>query len=95
MEAEYEGRYIPIPQMESYEGYNDMVDFIDTVPNPRLRSRLERAIHGRGAFRYFKDVLMDYPKERERWFQFRDECMHRRVMDWLEAEGIEPIVDKD
>jgi hypothetical protein len=80
-EAGFGKRYIAIPQVESYKGYNDMVAFIGTVSNPRLRARLERAISGRGAFRYFKDVLLDYPKERERWFRFRDELMHQRVLD--------------
>jgi hypothetical protein len=91
VEASYGTRYFAIPQVESYEGYNEMVAFIGTVSNPRLRARLERAISGRGAFRYFKDVLEDYPKERERWFRFRDERMQRRILDWLEEEGIEPI----
>jgi hypothetical protein len=66
VEAGYGTRYIAIPQVESYEGYNDMVAFIGTLSNPRLQARLERAISGIGAFRYFKDVLLDYPKERER-----------------------------
>jgi hypothetical protein len=91
VEAGFGKRYIAIPQVESYEGYNEMVAFIGTVSNPRLQARLERAISGRGAFRYFKDVLLDYPQERERWFQFRDERMHQRVLEWLEEEGIEPI----
>jgi hypothetical protein len=88
VEAGLGTRYIAIPQIESYEGYNEMGAFIGTVSNPRLRARLERAISGRGAFRYFKDVLQDYPKERERWFRFRDERLHQRVLDWLEEEGI-------
>ncbi|MEJ2262025.1 MAG: UPF0158 family protein [Anaerolineales bacterium] len=91
VESGFGTRYIRIPQVESREGYHDMVAFIRTVSNPRLQSRLERAISGRGAFRYFKDVLSDYPKERERWFRFRDERMHQRVLDWLESKGIEPI----
>jgi hypothetical protein len=90
VEAGYGTRYIAIPQIESYEGYNDMVAFIGTVSNPRLQARLERAISGRGAFRYFKDVLMDYPRERERWFRFQDDRMHQRVIDWLNDENIEP-----
>ena len=91
VEAGYGTRYIAIPQVESYESYNDMVAFIGTVSNPRLQARLERAISGRGAFRYFKDLLLDYPQERQRWFRFRDERMRQRVLDWLEEEGIEPI----
>jgi len=45
-----------------------MEAFIATMRNRRLQERLERAISGRGAFRYFKDVLLDYPAERECWF---------------------------
>jgi hypothetical protein len=45
--------------------------------------------HGKGAFRNFKNVLLDHPKERELWFQFRDQRLHQRIFDWLETEGIE------
>lgn len=34
---------------------------------------------------------IDYPKERERWFAYRDERMRERVFEWLEAEAIELI----
>jgi hypothetical protein len=67
-----------------------MEAFIATVHDRRLQERLERAISGRGAFRYFKDVLLDYPAERERWFQFKRERLHLRILDWLEAYGITP-----
>jgi hypothetical protein len=46
---------------EPYSDYNDMESFIATVANDRLADRLYRAIRGRGAFRYFKDVLDDHP----------------------------------
>ena len=84
-------RYIPIPPTRSYEGYTEMVDFIETVSNRNLQRNLQRAISGRGAFRYFKDVLTDYPKERQRWFEFQAERMRQRVQDWLEEKGIELI----
>jgi hypothetical protein len=34
---------------------------------------------------------LNYPKECELWFQFSDERMGQRVLDWLEDEGIEPV----
>lgn len=68
-----------------------MAEFITTVRSPRLQERLERAIRGRGAFRHFKDVLLDFPTERERWFQFKHEQLHQRILDWLEAEEITPL----
>lgn len=79
---------ITIPSESSSEGYFDMQFFIDTVRNPRLRERLERAISGQGAFRYFKDVLLDYPAERERWFRFKQGRLQQRIFEWLEEHGI-------
>ncbi len=83
-------RFIVIPAEGSHEGYRDMEAFIATARNRRLQERLERAISGRGAFRYFKDVLLDYPAEREHWFQFRQDRLHQRMLDWLELHEITP-----
>jgi hypothetical protein len=88
VEEGFGSRFIAIPSEGSHEGYRDMEAFIPTVRNRRLQEHLERAISGRGAFRYFKDVLLDYPAERERWFQFKGERLHLRILDWLEAHGI-------
>jgi hypothetical protein len=84
-------RYITIPNAESYEGYQDMEDFIETVKEVKLREKLCNAINRKGAFRRFKDVLNSYPKDRERWFRFKDEKVMERVNEWLEDEEIEII----
>jgi hypothetical protein len=60
-----------------------MVDFIATVKDERLVELLEVAINGKGAFRRFKDVLLNYPEERERWFQFKDDRMEEKALEWL------------
>jgi hypothetical protein len=78
-------RYEPIPIVESYEGYRDMQDFITTVKDEHLAELLEVAINGKGAFRRFKDVLLNYPEERERWFQFRDDRIEERALEWLNS----------
>jgi hypothetical protein len=91
VEGGYPDRYIAVPRAESRDGYGDMEEFIETVRSDSLQDRLWCAISGRGAFRRFKDVLEDYPQERERWFGFRDARVRQRVLDWLEEEGIEPI----
>ena len=88
IEAGFGNRFIAIPAEGPHEGYRDMEAFMTTVRNRRLQERLERAISGRDAFQYFKDVLLDYPAERERWFQFKQERLHLRILDWLEAYGI-------
>ena len=78
-------RYEPVPMAESHEGYRDMQDFIATVENQRLAKLLEVAINGKGAFRRFKDVLLNYPEDRERWFKFRDDRVEERALEWLDG----------
>jgi predicted nucleotidyltransferase len=87
-------RYLRVPDADSREGYGDMEDFIATIEDEHLRELLWVAISGRGAFRRFKDVLYNYPRERKRWFNFGDTQVRRRVLDWLESEGIEPIIEE-
>lgn len=91
----YLDRFIPVPTADSHESYQDMVDFVDTVADAHLRQLLEVALHGSGAFRRFKDVLLGYPEERERWFAFNDRRLRERVDDWLRQEGIKPDKPKE
>lgn len=68
-------RFIEVPEPDPREGYEDMEAFIGTVPSEVVRERLSDAIRGRGAFRRFKDVLVEYPSEQVRWFVFKDARM--------------------
>lgn len=91
VELDAEGtRYLPVPQQSSREGYEDMETFIETVTDEHLAELLAVAIDGRGAFRRFKDVLARYPQERERWFQFKEERLRQRALDWLARHGLAP-----
>ena len=84
-------RYICIPERPSYEGYNLMVEFAEKVEDELLREKLSIALDGKGAFRCFKNVIADYPDYREKWFKFRDEKMNKKVIEWLNSIGIEPV----
>ena len=83
------GRLIHVEPLGSEVEYRWMAEFTGTVRDARLRDRLEVALDGRGAFRRFKNVLLDFPAERERWFAFRDEQLHAAARDWLGELGIE------
>jgi Uncharacterised protein family (UPF0158) len=74
---------IQVEPLPSSVGYGDMEDFAALVREPRTRDLLERAIAGRGAFRRFKDALLDYPDLRRAWFAFHDARGERRAIDWL------------
>jgi hypothetical protein len=61
------------------------------VEEPTLRDQLTQAIDGKGAFRRFKDVLMSYGPERERWFAFRSERLRIFMEAWLNAHCLNPV----
>ena len=84
------GRLIHVEPLGSNVEYRWRAEFTGAVRDARLRDRLEVALDGRGAFRRFKNVLLDFPAERERWFAFRAERLHFAASEWLGELGIEP-----
>jgi hypothetical protein len=83
-----DGNYLRIDPVSSREQYRWMERFIPMVEDPPLRAKLTQAIDGKGAFRRFKDVLMSYATERERWFAFRSERLRTFMEAWLSAHAI-------
>jgi hypothetical protein len=86
-----DSNYMRVDPVSSREQYRWMERFIPMVEDPDLRERLTRAIDGKGAFRRFKDVLMSYGPERERWFAFRSERLRVFMEAWLGAHTLSPI----
>ncbi|HLL21941.1 MAG TPA: UPF0158 family protein, partial [Kofleriaceae bacterium] len=72
----------------SREQYRWMERFVGSVVDEPLRERLIISIDGKGAFRRFKDVLLAYPAERERWFSYRADLLHWHIQNWLEQHDI-------
>jgi hypothetical protein len=66
-----------------------MERFVGVVQDQALRERLLVAIDGKGAFRRFKDVLLAFPAERERWFAHRSELLHLHIQTWIEHMQIQ------
>jgi hypothetical protein len=86
-----DGNYVRIDPVSSREQYRWMERFIPLVEEPDLREKLTQAIDGKGAFRRFKDVLMSFATERERWFTFRSERLRTFMEAWLTAHAIAPV----
>jgi hypothetical protein len=83
-------RYVRIDPASSREQYRWMERFVTSVEDQQLRERLLIAIDGKGAFRRFKDVLLSYPAERERWFNYRANLLHHHINQWFAAKGLTP-----
>ncbi|UQA60956.1 UPF0158 family protein [Polyangium aurulentum] len=83
--------YLRIDPVSSREQYRWMERFIPMVEDLELQAKLTQAIDGKGAFRRFKDVLMSYGPERERWFSFRSERLRIFMEAWLNAHALNPV----
>lgn len=82
-----DGVTIAIDPAPSAEAYADMEEFTARVRDPRPRRALEQALAGRGAFRRFKDALLDFPELRDLWFRYADVRRRRRALEWLATAG--------
>jgi Uncharacterised protein family (UPF0158) len=82
--------YVRVDPASSREQYRWMERFVGSVSESQLRERLVMAIDGKGAFRRFKDVLLAYPAERERWFTYRADLLHWHMHQWLSDHEIDP-----
>jgi hypothetical protein len=86
-----DSNYLRIDPVSSREQYRWMERFIPMVDETELRGKLAQAIDGKGAFRRFKDVLMSYSADRERWFAFRSERLRTFMEAWLSAHAIKAV----
>jgi len=77
-------RFVLIEPIPSYEKYNLMEEFASQQKNERLAELLWVALDGKGAFRRFKDVLLNYPEERQKWFDFEYEWMKKQAIEFLD-----------
>jgi hypothetical protein len=87
--AGHPGRYLRVDPASSREQYRWMERFVGSVSELALRERLLVSIDGKGAFRRFKDVLLAFPAERERWFSYRSDLLHFHIQTWIEHMQIE------
>jgi len=81
--------YVATPRIPSYEAYQWMVDFVDemVVPADELAAeKLSIALHGKGAFRRFKDTLHRVDDQwLQAWYQWRDNRLNAAVNEWIES----------
>jgi hypothetical protein len=86
-----DANYLRIDPVSSREQYRWMERYIPMVEDVELRAKLAVSIDGKGAFRRFKDVLMSYGAERERWFAFRSERLRIFMEAWLNAHALRAV----
>jgi hypothetical protein len=79
--------YLPLPTRYDFHEHAHMMRFAATVADPAAAHQLTHALHGRGAFRYFKDTarrldLLDA------WYAHPEAALRRLILDWAEKHGV-------
>ena len=86
-EIECSDDYILVPNKYDVDEYSMMEKFIYTIPSELIQSRLEELIQGKGAFRRFKDAIINLGITEE-WYKFRDECYKEFAKEWCDYHNI-------
>ncbi|HEY2956071.1 MAG TPA: UPF0158 family protein [Candidatus Eisenbacteria bacterium] len=81
------GDFLELPDKFEINEYGIIERFCHQAEPGEAREALLRAIAGRGAFRYFKDVLHDRGMT-DAWYAFRHKALEEIAAAWLDENGI-------
>lgn len=84
--------YLKLPEQHELDGYNRMKRFIKTLGETKYIKEFEKAIKGKGAFRRFKDLLIEH-NIRDYWHEFKRDEYVIIAVKLLEENRIEYIND--
>src|SRR5262245_29864659 len=76
---------LEIDRLPSHVQFEWMEEFSESVHSITLRTSLGRALRERKPFRNFKDALLEYPMERERWFEFHAKKLKNEAVALIES----------
>ena len=79
--------FIPLPGKFEIHEWSIMERFAQSVTDGTMSDELNAAVHGRGAFRRFKDAVQRLGIADE-WYRFRDAALEEIAVEFLEAHGI-------
>ena len=86
-EARESADCLALPDSFDIHEWEIMRSFAVSVSSADASDDLLRALHGKGAFRYFRDQLHRLGLA-EQWYRFRAQALDRIAVEWLEANGI-------
>jgi PAS domain-containing protein len=79
--------YVDLPSRFDIHEWDMMRRFCVSVEDPDTSEDLLDAIHGSGAFRRFKNMIIRRDLE-DAWYRFRDRALAEIAVKWLEENGL-------
>lgn len=83
-------RFLLFPTEYDIHQYRIMEDFIDQLPSGRARDELAGAIHGKGAFRRFKQSVRYHGLEQD-WYDYLDGAYRELAIRWCAENGLDYV----
>jgi hypothetical protein len=82
--------WVRVPSVSAQEAFEEIEDFVEDVGDAAAREGLFQALERRGAFRNFREALLQLPEEHRRWRSLRREAAQRRLDAFLTTLGLTP-----
>ncbi len=79
------GPWMRIPSRTTGSAFEEMEDFVEEISDAEVRNRLFAVLESKGAFRAFREFLLENAPERSRWEVFRSERSGRRLAAFLDS----------
>ena len=93
IEDDNDNRYLPLPSQFEIDEYRIMEDYINDLDDHVLARELAGAIRGRGAFRRFKNTLIE-EGDIQTWYDYRDQYYWKLARTWCEEHDLVIIDDR-
>ncbi|KRE21100.1 UPF0158 family protein [Paenibacillus sp. Soil522] len=77
--------YLDFTLRNEYHEYETVEEFIETLNKSEVREELFGAIQGRGAFRRFKDGIIEHDVEKQ-WYEFKEKKVKDLVIEWCKEK---------
>ncbi len=79
--------YIELPTKHDINEYEIVGDFCQIVSDQQKQDTLLRAIKGKGAFRRFKDIVIEFQIE-DLWYSYRDTRLKQIAIEWCQDNNV-------
>jgi hypothetical protein len=86
--------WLALPTCFDIHEWAIMDGFARSVEDTDLRDELAGSLRGRGAFRFFKDVVHRRGIQQD-WYRYRAETFARIAAEWLDEHGVAYVRDDE
>ena len=83
IQSELGKSFVRVSSMTSQDAFEEMEDFADSLEDAPTRDGLFKTLEGKGAFRRFRELMLENAPLRERWNEFRAERSKNRLEKFL------------